>query len=187
METKRSRRFVSAKPYGLSTSAKTAPSSIVSTMTPPTVPSGLRRTIVTQTSTYHGNVRGSRRTSSAMVEAGTGLTVAIVSPVPDPRVEERVGQVDGQVEADHHRRHDEVHRLHDRVVEPGERLEEEQADAGQAEDRLDDDGAADVERHLQADQAHHRDQRVLQRVPEHDRALGQALGPRGADVVLAKD
>src|SRR5918996_4742599 len=138
MVTNRSRRFVSANPYGVSTSARTASSSMTMTMAAPIVPSGLRRTIVNQTSTYHGRVRAGRRTSRASVEDGAGARVAIALAVPDPRVQERVGEVDGQVEADHHRRDDEVHRLHDRVVQARERLEEEETDAGQTEDRLDD-------------------------------------------------
>src|SRR5262245_15592388 len=108
----RSRRFVSAKPYGVSTSAKMASSSITSTMTPPTVPSGLRRSMAIQTSRYQGRVRGRRRASREMVGGGAGAMVAIALPVPDPRVEEGVGQVDHEVEPHDHRRHDQVHRLH---------------------------------------------------------------------------
>src|SRR2546425_686935 len=185
IETNRSRRFVSAKPYGVSTEARTAASSITRTRAPPMVPSGLRRSIVIQTSAYHGSDRGSRRTSTSIVGRGTGVT-DMALPVPDPRIEERVGQIDDQVEPDDHRRHDQVHRLHHRVVQTRQRFEEEQAHAGETKDRLDDDGSPDIERRLQADQAHHGDQRVLERVAEHDRALGQAFRPGGTDVVLAE-
>jgi len=50
---------------------------MTSTMAPPIVPNGLRRTICTQTSVYQGRVRGSRRTSAGSVAAGTGATVAM--------------------------------------------------------------------------------------------------------------
>src|SRR5262245_60048552 len=144
---------------------------MTSTMMPPTVPSGLRRSICSQTSTYQGNVRGSPWTSRAMDGAGTGATEAMVLPVPYPGVQVGVGKVDDEIQPDHHRGHDQVDRLHDGIVQAGERLEEEQAHPGQAEDCLDNDRAADVERHLQADQAHDRDQRVLERVAQHDSAL----------------
>ena len=47
------------------------------TMAAPSVPSGLRRSICTQTSRYHGSVRGRRRASSAIDGAEAGATVAI--------------------------------------------------------------------------------------------------------------
>src|SRR5215470_150117 len=142
------------------TSANTAPASISTTIAPPTVPSGLRRTICTQTSRYHGR---DRRCSSAgfagairvLGEASEGAVEAPSELVPDTRVEEGIREVDEEVQANDHRRDDQVHGLHDRIIELAERFEEEQPDAGQAEDRLDDHRAADVERHLQSDEADH--------------------------------
>ena len=55
---KRSRRLVCEKPYGVRTSAKTAASSIVSTMTAADVPRGFRRSIRIQTSVYQGRAGG---------------------------------------------------------------------------------------------------------------------------------
>src|SRR5215510_12501129 len=118
----RSRRLVCAKPYGVTTSARTAPASITTTMTPPTVPSGFRRSIWTQTSRYHGRVRAGRPMGRAIATAspeppetgGRGLLV------PDPGVEEGIREVDGEVQADDERRDDEVHGLHDRIVEARE-------------------------------------------------------------------
>ena len=57
---------------------------------------------------------------------------------------------------------------------------------GQEEDVLDDDGAGEQEGELQPDDGEHRDQRVAQRVPPQRLAAGQALGPGGADEVLAQ-
>src|SRR5215831_16802438 len=185
------------------TSANTAPASISTTIAPPTVPSGLRRTICTHTSKYHGRdlfAASSGGFAAAIGSLGEVSEGAIEAPsdedegrspppslVPDTRVEEGIREVDEEVQANDHRRDDQVHGLHDRIVELAERLEEEQPDAGQAEDGLDDHRAADVERHLQADEADHRDERVLERVAQDDAALGQALRPRGPNVVLPQD
>ena len=101
---------------------------------------------------------------------------------PHPRVERGVGEVSEEVEAiaviamtrkypitgltSVHR-----HPLMKRLPMPADR-----------EDRLGDDGAAeqraDVGRHERRD----RDQHVAERVTHDDRALGKALGARGADV-----
>ena len=111
-----------------------------------------------------------------MVGAGSGSAAGPggrTGLVPDPGVEECVGEIDEKVQGHHHRGDDQVHRLHHRIVQAGEGLEEEEPDAGQAEDRLDDHRAADVERDLQSDQADHRDHRVLERVPQDDRPLGR--------------
>src|SRR5947209_5626492 len=144
-------------------SASSAAASMTTTMTPPIVPSGFLRSIWIHTSAYHGRVRGTATATATAAPtddvARTGRRLSIA----DARVQKRIRQIDEEVEAHDHRRDDEVHRLDDRVVELVEGLEEEEPDAGQPEDRLDDHGAADVERHPQTDQADHRDQRVLPR------------------------
>src|SRR6266403_1681978 len=160
---------------------------MTTTMTPPIVPSGFLRSIWIQTSAYQGRVRGGTATATATAAPteDVGSTGRPLS-VADTRVQKRIGEVDEEIEADDHRRDDQVHRLHDRVVELVEGLEEEEPHAGEPEDRLDDHGAADVERHLQPDQADDRDQRVLERVTQDDRPLAEPLGPGGADVLLAQ-
>ena len=55
---------------------------------------------------------------------------------------------------------DEGHRHDDRRVVGQHRADQQRADAGNAEDLLGDDGAAEHDRHLQRDQRHDRDQRV---------------------------
>src|SRR5882672_6201876 len=142
-----------------------------STITAPTVPSGLRRRICTHTSTYHARDRcrgssggfaaaiGSRGEAERSAPSGSeGGRSPPPRSIPDAGIEEGIGEVDEEVQADDHGRDDEVHGLHDGVVELAERLEEEEADPGQSENRFDDHGAADVERHLQADEADHRDE-----------------------------
>src|SRR5690349_13448300 len=104
------------------TSASTAPASMTTTMTPPIVPSGLRRTICTHTSSHHGRVFGARR---------AGASSAGVRSISNTGIEEGIREIDQEIQADHHRRDDEVHRLHDRVIELAEGLEEEESDAGE--------------------------------------------------------
>ena len=79
-----------------------------------------------------------------------------------------------------------VHALDHRVVALVDRVEEEAAHAGQAEDLLDDHGAAEDLRDLEAEHGDHGDHRVLEAVLEHHHALAQPLGPGGAHVVLAQ-
>ena len=80
--------------------------------------------------------------------------------------------------------HDEV--LHDGVVAPEDGLHEEAGEAGKVEHRLRDDEPADQEGELDPDDRDHGQDGVLERVAPDDDALGLALGPRRADVVLAQ-
>ena len=57
-------------------------------------------------------------------------------------------------------------------------IEQQQSHAGNDEDLLDDDGAADQDRRLQADQRDYRDQRVAQRVPDDDEPFAKAPWPK---------
>src|SRR5437867_11857323 len=95
-------------------SAKTAMTSKTSTMTAPNVPSGLRRA------------------ARARAEL-----------VPDARIEDGIERVHRQVDQDDGGDDDEIDALDDRIVALGDRLEEETPEAGQAEDGLDDHGAAE--------------------------------------------
>ena len=86
---------------------------------------------------------------------------------------------------DHGDQHHEV--LHDRIVAPADRLDQEAGDAGDVEHGLGDDQAADQERRLDADHGDDRQNGVLQRVMIIDRSLGGALGAGGADIILPQD
>ena len=80
----------------------------------------------------------------------------------DARVERRVEQIDEEVH-EHDNDGDEHHQvLHDRVVAPADRLDQEARDAGNVEHGLGDDQAADQEGGLDADDGDHRQQRVAQ-------------------------
>ena len=61
-----------------------------------------------------------------------------------------------------------------------------QADALDAEDLLGEDRAGQQVGEVEAEDGHHRDDGGAQRVPVGDASFGQALGPRGADVVLVE-
>src|SRR5438552_9764328 len=104
-----------------------------------------------------------------------------------PRIGDRVEDIREQASRDdHHGGHEEETEDH-RVILVVERVEVESADAGPREHRLRDEGAAEEVAELETAQRDERDERVAQRVTQEDRALAQALGARGADVVLADD
>ena len=63
-------------------------------------------------------------------------------------------------------------------------LDQQPAEAAVVEQRLDDDDAGQQPRELQHDHGEGRDQRVAERVLQHDAAEADALQPRGADVLL---
>src|SRR5215510_11259317 len=80
--------------------------------------------------------------------AGTSRSSVIVpSGVLDPRIQEGVGEIDDQVDG----------------------VDAERTEVGHREERLHYDGFADEEADLQAYHRHGRDQRVLERVLQHDR------------------
>src|SRR5213594_4045756 len=157
--------------------ASTAVSSMTTMMAPPIAPSGLRRTKRPSTVPHPG--RAGAPTTTRSTGMPIGLTIA------HARIEDTVEHDDEEVREDDHDgdEHDEV--LHDRIVAPQDRLHEEARDARQVEDRLRHDEPADEERELDADHGDHGQDRVLERVAPDDHAAGLALGPRGADVVLA--
>src|SRR5688572_18998674 len=69
--------------------------------------------------------------------------------VANPRVEEAVDHVDQQVQHDDARGQEQVDALDDRVVAPGDGIEQELPHAGDDEDALHDDGPAEQGRELQ--------------------------------------
>src|SRR3984893_12479447 len=152
---------VSFGPWGASSGASKATPIRTSTTSAPAAPSGCPRT--------------KRRT----------VPVTAASRVADARVEPRVEQVDRQVQAEEHQRHHEDHRLDRRIVALAHRLDERAPHAGHHEDDLHDHEPAPEPTGPPPDEGDHRQERVAQGVAVDHRALGQALGPRGAHVVLA--
>src|SRR2546425_7665212 len=159
----------------------------VSTMRPPRAPSGLRRQ-KRQRARARAEPGAPARPRSArratVVRVSTWLAT---TSVPDPRVEEGVAGVHEEVHQDDHADDEQIDALDDGIVTLVDRIEEKAPHARQPEDRLEDDGAAQDLRDLDAEDRDHRDQRVLQTVLEHDRALARSLRPGRAHVVLTEN
>src|SRR3954453_4140142 len=85
-----------------------------------------------------------------------------------PRVEETVEEVGDEVHDDHDERDEEERALGERVVARRDRLDEEAAETGPAEDGLDDDVGADVRPDREAEGGQHRKERVPRRVVDDD-------------------
>src|SRR5258705_552018 len=100
----------------------------------------------------------------------------------DPRIEEAVDDIDHQVQHDDARGQEQVDALDDGIVTPGDGVEQELPHAGDDEDAFHDDRPPQEGRELEAHHGDHRDHGVLQDVAGDHERLGQALGPRGADV-----
>src|SRR5262245_35999932 len=128
-------------------------------------------------------------TAASATSPTTASARAVTSALrlePDARVQPHVGQVHQEVD-DHERRgHQQDHRLDDRVVAVLDRREGEAADARPREDLLDHEGAAHQGAELEREHGDHRQEGVLQRVPDDHGMLGQPLGAGGADVLGAE-
>src|SRR5581483_7406464 len=107
------------------------------------------------------------------------------SGVADEWVEVAVGEIDDQVDQQEAHREDQHDPLQHRIVALRDRVEGVETKTRKAEDRLDDHRAAENQPELDAEQRHHRDQRIAQRMARHDREFAQPLRLRRADVVLA--
>src|SRR6185295_7096092 len=120
-----------------------------------------------------------RRHASAHGETlrrgSAGAVCASGSAVADAGVEPAIEEVGDQVERDHEASEDEGDRHHDRRVVALDRVDQERADAGHAEDLLGYDGAAEDLRHRQRDERHDRNHRVADDVLEEHRSLAQPL------------
>src|SRR5262249_9137492 len=131
----------------------------------------------------------SRRSQRGRVEgaaagaAGT-RTSTVASVIPDARVDERVEEIHAEVDEHVGGGGNEDHALHHGIVTPENGRDDEPPQAGDVEDDLGDDGAADQHGGGDADHGDHGHERVAEGVHPRHHALGQALGPRGADVVL---
>src|SRR5579883_2128019 len=113
--------------------------------------------------------------------------VATMSPrasaIADPRVEEGIGDVDEEIEADNEKGDDDDVGGDDREIALEDRLQQQIAGPRPLEDRLGDEREADELAELQADHGNDRDEHVAQRVLDDDANRPQPLGPRGAHVV----
>src|SRR4029079_18066109 len=108
------------------------------------------------------------------------------SCVPDPGVEDGVKHIYAQIGEDDDESDQDVNRLDDRVVVGVDRRDVVAAHAGNRIDLLDDDGATNEHRKLQTHDGDNGNERIAEGVADDDDAFAQALGPGGADVVLAQ-
>src|SRR5438094_352918 len=136
--------------------------------------------------TTSGGERRTRRRSGVTrrrraAAARTALAIA------DSRVEPGVKDVDHEVRQQVRDRDEEDRPLHQREVAVEDRLDRQAPHAGPAEDVLDDERAAEQGAELESDDRRHRDERVLERVPEDDEPLAQSLRARRPQVLLPED
>src|SRR5438094_459848 len=104
----------------------------------------------------------------------------------DPWVDEPVDEIGDEGREDDEDRGEERGRHDDRVVALERGRDGDAADAGKAEEALDDHAAAEQQRRDRADDAHDRDERVAQDVTAHDRGGGGALARRGREEFLVR-
>src|SRR5262245_59550568 len=98
------------------------------------------------------------------------------SPVePDSRIEGRVGHVSGQIHQHDEYSEYEGHTLDDREVPLEDRIDHELPDAGDREDVLDDDRAANQEANVDAKHRDSGNDRVAEHVPQEQPAGWHAL------------
>src|SRR5262245_50111606 len=97
---------------------------------------------------------GWRRMNLRLAAGGASrgrLTPTAVGSVADARVEEDIQDVDEEVQQHVDARDDQDAALDHRIVAPHDGIDREAADAGEGEDALRHDGAADEEREAHAD------------------------------------
>src|SRR6184192_36181 len=176
----------------MSTSAKIATRHKTMMTAPPAMASRLRRR--RRTPSRHRLL--GRTLSCASAATGLGARTPsgstrgrgpAVTLITDPGVERAVGEVDDEI---HDREEHAVgeHDRHDhRIGASRHREHEEATHAGHAKDRLDEERSRPDRREEGPQQRDHRNQRVLQRVLEDDRAPGEALGARREREVGADD
>ncbi len=105
---------------------------------------------------------------------------------PQPRIDDRIEDVDHQVDGDENQRHQQQVGGHDRDVDILDRLHEQEPHARPLEHGLGDDGERDHRAELKSGNGDDRHQRVAQRVAEMDGASGQSTGSGEADIVGAQ-
>src|SRR5450631_357834 len=122
---------------------------------------------------------------------GAVITVASdpapVSVMTHSRISQGVKNIDDQIDHNEGEAQDQHGALHQRIVAGHDRLDHHAADPRQREHLFDDDGAADRRAEKDAGGRDDQDQGVAQRMLADGPPLAEALGARGADVVLAEN
>src|SRR5580765_2271279 len=161
----------------------------------PAVRMGARRRAVSMASGSRGASQGASTASAAITATRPRPKRAALlrrktrttSVIADARIEDRVEEVHGEVDDHEGRRDEQYPALHQRIVARLDGAHHHGPEPGPGEDRLRQDGAAQEEAHLHPQHRDDRVDRVLEHVAADDGALGQALGARRADIVLADD
>src|SRR5215216_4823027 len=131
-----------------------------------------------------------RRTASPDRSAWAPATTAALpdsGPVADAWIEVTIGHVHHQIRHDVGAGGEEDDPLHEWEVLLKDGLNGELADPLAREHRLDDHAARQQPSELEAKHGHDRDQRVPERVAQHDRPLSEALRPSRRDVRPPQD
>src|SRR5919198_1373550 len=128
--------------------------------------------------------RGTRRrprTPPGQGELTAGAPADMATRLPElhARIDDGVAEVDQRVEDDVAAGDEQDRGLEDRVVAGEDRADGVLADAGDGEDLLDDQRAAEQLAGLGPDQGQDRDERILQRVAREQDLLRQPLGAPG--------
>src|SRR5262249_54780274 len=105
----------------------------------------------------------------------------------DTWVQEPVAQIDHNICEDYECRVDQRRPHNHRVIALEDRIHEKFADAGDTEDRLSDHRAGNQVHERWAKHRHNRDEGITHDMPRDHRALTEAFGARGADIILALD
>ena len=174
--------FCLAGSQGESSGAKTEASTTIINIMKPIVPLGLEKS----SPAHFLSQRPKRRMRLSPAGAVSTLSLFMLRPlsVSYPRVYDRVEHVGDEVRDDGYERNEHHAGLYDAHVAAVNALYQQLAEPGPGEDRLGYERAADEARHLQGDNRHDRNERVLEGVLIYDYALAQALAAGGADIVL---
>ena len=104
--------------------------------------------------------------------------------IPHPRIQEGIKQVDHEIDPNHCGAEKQVDSGDYRVVSVIEGIQQETTESRQVEDVLNNHGAPDQDRHLEANGGHDRDEGILDGVSHDNHPLLETLGPGSADIVL---
>src|SRR5450631_3229604 len=135
---------------------------------------------------------GRKRKRTRIAEGSTGEISVASDPAPvsvmtHSRISQGVKNIDDQIDHNEGEAQDQHGALHQRIVAGHDRLDHHAADPRQREHLFDDDGAADRRAEKDAGGRDDQDQGVAQRMLADGPPLAEALGARGADVVLAEN
>src|SRR5712691_10230361 len=122
----------------------------------------------------------------ARVSAATCIGSVARSAEAYARIEVRVGNIDDQVGEQEQKDRQKHNGLHRRIITRAQSLKSKPTDSWPREDEFDDECAFEDRPELESEQGDAGNQGIAQRVSENHHALGEALRPRGADVVLVQ-